>query len=106
MHGSEGWHGWVGKKEKKIHRHPVSPRRSFVLFKVSKITTKFFDLFKVTKITKFFDLFKVTKITTKFFDLFKVNKITKKQPSKEQPPKEQYLCIVIMIFTFNMLLMY
>ena len=47
---------------KKMHRHPVSPMG--VLFKVSKITTK-------------------------FFDLFKVRKNAKKQPSKKQPSNEQ-----------------
>ena len=35
---------------KKMHRHPVSSMG--VLFKVSKITTKFFDLFKVRKNAK------------------------------------------------------
>ena len=62
-----------------------------VIVKVSKITTKIFDLFKVCKIatknfnlfkvdnmtTKNFDMFKVIKMTTKNFDMFKVSKITR-----------------------------
>ena len=95
------WH--EATKQKKMHRYLLSPTRFlllvfFDLFKVSKITTKFFTCSKSAKIlrsshpksshstrghpkrmTNFnydLDFFKVSKITNYNYDLFKVRKIT------------------------------
>ena len=91
-------HSKKEKRKKNAQASGFSYRSFFDLFKVSKITTKFFtcsksakilrrshprsshpkrmtyDLFKVSKMTN--DLFKISKMTNFTCDLFKVSKMT------------------------------
>ena len=77
---SQGWSAsdmrdWP--KQKKMHRHLVSP--TGVLLLVFWLVQSQQYNYQVS------DLPKVIKITTKFFDLSKVSKNTKKQPFRELP---------------------